>query len=214
MNMCRLLITQDKRDHFTVKLLATSLRRTDKDSSHKFERCILLAYPTIGVGRWLLRNQTKLYDKVCMTVCWRPDPKSKDIFDKSHLPTFNSMAIEVHLHQIPGLSENFIYFNDDVSYGFRHFAGSSHKHQSICFWGVKIDWNPHVSLTRPVCLNDFWTEQKGFKVFQGGYIGDKSSKLVCSEECVSVKMMDGVCDQECNTLGCKGWNFIAILLTR
>merc|ERR1712131_338284 len=82
------------------------------------------------------------------------------------------MAIEVHLHQIPGLSENFIYFNDDVS------------------------------LSRPVCLNDFWTEQKGFKVFQGGYIGDKSSKLVCSEECVSVKMMDGVCDQECNTLGC------------
>ena len=77
-----------------------------------------------------------------------------------------------------------------------------------------FDWNPHVSLTRPVCLNDFWTEQKGFKVFQGGYIGDKSSKLVCSEECVSVKMMDGVCDQECNTLGSKGWNILAILLTR
>ena len=40
-----------KRDHFTVKLLATSLRRTDNDSSHKFERCILLVNPAIGVGR-------------------------------------------------------------------------------------------------------------------------------------------------------------------
>jgi hypothetical protein len=30
------------------------------------------------------------------------------------LPTFNSHAIECCLHRIPGLSENFIYFNDDV----------------------------------------------------------------------------------------------------
>ena len=30
------------------------------------------------------------------------------------LPTFNSHAIEASLHRIPGLSENFLYFNDDV----------------------------------------------------------------------------------------------------
>ncbi len=30
-----------------------------------------------------------------------------------HLPTFNSLAIESMLWRIPGLSENFIYFNDD-----------------------------------------------------------------------------------------------------
>ena len=59
----------------------------------------------------------------------------------------------------------------------------------------------NVCLTRPVCLDDFWTEQNGYKIFQGDFIGDRSSKMVCSEECVSVKMMDGVCDQECNTLG-------------
>lgn len=34
--------------------------------------------------------------------------------DKSALPTFNSHAIEACLHKIPGLNENFIYFNDDV----------------------------------------------------------------------------------------------------
>lgn len=39
----------------------------------------------------------------------------EDIFkDKSHLPTFNSSAIELNLPNIEELSEQFIYFNDDT----------------------------------------------------------------------------------------------------
>ncbi|XP_045214372.2 exopolysaccharide phosphotransferase cps2G-like isoform X2 [Mercenaria mercenaria] len=39
----------------------------------------------------------------------------KEIFpDKSHLPTFSSPAIECHIHNIKGLSNNFIYMNDDI----------------------------------------------------------------------------------------------------
>jgi hypothetical protein len=39
----------------------------------------------------------------------------KDIFpDTSVLPTFNAFAIEACLHRIEGLSEHFIFFNDDV----------------------------------------------------------------------------------------------------
>lgn len=38
----------------------------------------------------------------------------KEIIKKEYLPTFNSHVIEAHLHLINGLSENFIYFNDDV----------------------------------------------------------------------------------------------------
>ena len=34
-----------------------------------------------------------------------------------HLPTFNSTSIEAHLHRIPGLSEHFIYANDDTFLG-------------------------------------------------------------------------------------------------
>jgi Stealth protein CR2, conserved region 2/Stealth protein CR1, conserved region 1/Stealth protein CR3, conserved region 3 len=42
----------------------------------------------------------------------------KHIFSNhGHLPTFNSHAIEANLHKIPGLSERFIYFNDDVFLG-------------------------------------------------------------------------------------------------
>lgn len=36
------------------------------------------------------------------------------IIDNQYLPTFNSHVIEAHLHKIPNLSENFLYFNDDV----------------------------------------------------------------------------------------------------
>jgi hypothetical protein len=33
------------------------------------------------------------------------------------LPTFSSPAIEANLHRIAGLSEHFLYFNDDVFLG-------------------------------------------------------------------------------------------------
>lgn len=36
------------------------------------------------------------------------------IIDEAYLPTFNSHVIEAHLHKIPNLAENFLYFNDDV----------------------------------------------------------------------------------------------------
>jgi Stealth protein CR2, conserved region 2/Stealth protein CR1, conserved region 1 len=36
---------------------------------------------------------------------------------EEHLPTFNSHAIECHLHRIPGLSNQFIYANDDTFLG-------------------------------------------------------------------------------------------------
>ena len=41
----------------------------------------------------------------------------RDILPESCLPTFNSHAIEAALHRIEGLSEHFVYFNDDVFVG-------------------------------------------------------------------------------------------------
>lgn len=38
----------------------------------------------------------------------------EDFIDKCYLPTFNSHVIEAFFHKIKGISENFIYFNDDV----------------------------------------------------------------------------------------------------
>ena len=38
----------------------------------------------------------------------------EDIMPKGSLPTFNSSMIEMFLHRIPGLTERFLYFNDDM----------------------------------------------------------------------------------------------------
>lgn len=38
----------------------------------------------------------------------------KDYIPAKYLPTFSSHAIELNMHRIPGLSENFVYFNDDM----------------------------------------------------------------------------------------------------
>lgn len=38
----------------------------------------------------------------------------KDYIPEEYLPTFNSHTIEMNLHRIKGLSEQFVYFNDDM----------------------------------------------------------------------------------------------------
>lgn len=40
--------------------------------------------------------------------------KHSDIMPEECLPTFSSCAIEIHIKNIPGLSEHFVYFNDDL----------------------------------------------------------------------------------------------------
>ena len=40
--------------------------------------------------------------------------KHEDYIPKEFLPTFNSCTIELHMHKIKGLSEHFVYFNDDI----------------------------------------------------------------------------------------------------
>lgn len=40
--------------------------------------------------------------------------KHEDYIPKKYLPTFNSHTIEWNMHRIPGLTERFVYFNDDM----------------------------------------------------------------------------------------------------
>ena len=78
----------------------------------------------------------------------------KDFIPEQYLPTFNSRAIEVFLHNIPGLAEQFVYFNDDMfivkpvkpEYFFREgLPCDSFGLDCICFeddtigWGVASD---------------------------------------------------------------------------
>jgi glycosyltransferase involved in cell wall biosynthesis len=93
-----------------------------------------------GVGRYLSRDELRYsLRSVFLFAPWirhiylvtdrqRPDwldPDHPDItivdhraiLDEAYLPTFNSHAIETGIHRVPGLSEHFIYFNDDVFLG-------------------------------------------------------------------------------------------------
>ncbi|MBR6159158.1 MAG: Stealth CR1 domain-containing protein, partial [Lachnospiraceae bacterium] len=38
----------------------------------------------------------------------------KDYIPEQYLPTFSCRPIELNLHRIPGLSDDFVYFNDDM----------------------------------------------------------------------------------------------------
>lgn len=53
------------------------------------------------VPAWINRNQVEIV-------------LHKDIIPAEHLPTFNSNTIEMHLHFIKELDEQFLYFNDDM----------------------------------------------------------------------------------------------------
>ena len=53
--------------------------------------------------RWLNKDNKRL----------RVVSHSEIFKNSSHLPTYNSVAIEANLHNIPDLSQYFIYFNDD-----------------------------------------------------------------------------------------------------
>lgn len=40
--------------------------------------------------------------------------RHEDYIPRQYLPTFNSNVLELYLHKIPGISEQFVYFNDDT----------------------------------------------------------------------------------------------------
>lgn len=85
-------------------------------------------YRDWGTLKYLLRgieNCMPFIDRVFLVVSresqvpsWASDKLSivlhKDIIPEEKLPTFNSSMIEMFLHRIPGLSERFLYFNDDM----------------------------------------------------------------------------------------------------
>ena len=73
-------------------------------------------------------------------IVWQPDYDQiyfalQDIFpNKTHLPSFNSAAIESHLFRIPNLSSRFLYMCDDFMFGSN------------------------------VTMDDFYTKKDGYKV--------------------------------------------------
>lgn len=122
-------LTKRFRDWGTLKYL---LRGIEKHM--KFvENVYLLVSRDSQVPQWADTGRLKIV-------------RHTDIMPQDKLPTFNSCMIEMFLHRIPGLSEEYLYFNDDmfpisgcsredffpqgkgaISFERHLFAGSSYK---------------------------------------------------------------------------------------
>uniref|UniRef100_A0A673ZPS6 N-acetylglucosamine-1-phosphotransferase subunits alpha/beta n=1 Tax=Salmo trutta TaxID=8032 RepID=A0A673ZPS6_SALTR len=156
----------------------------------------------------------------------------QDVFQNhTHLPTFSSPAIETHIHRIPGLSQKFIYLNDDVMFGkdvwpddfFSHSKG-----QKVyltwpvpnCAEGCPGSWikdgycdkacnNSACDWDGGDCLgaggSRFGTGVGGVGnqpwQFAGG-LGGIGGVSSCSQGCANSWLADKFCDQACNVLSC------------
>ena len=59
----------------------------------------------------------------------------KDIIPAEYLPTFNCNPIEMHLHRIEGLDEEYLYFNDDI-FPVKPCSASDFFHEGKCYLGM------------------------------------------------------------------------------
>lgn len=75
--------------------------------------------------------------------------KHSDYIPEKFLPTFNSCTIELHMNKIPGLSEHFVYFNDDS------FLNSFIEPEYYFKEGLPCDSNAETVFNVPIYDNDY-----------------------------------------------------------
>ena len=149
--------------------------------------------------------------------------------NKSHLPTFSSPAIESHLHEIPGLSERFLYFNDDVFFANNvwpdDFETRSGGQKIFLSWSVPAcnkgcpgtwigdgycDMACNTSLCGwdgGDCLNVSGSSNSRYSSWSSGsgyysnWYQNQKSKY-CASSCPSSWIADRYCDKGCNVREC------------
>lgn len=85
----------------------------------------------------------------------------RDLIAADRLPIFDSGNIESYIHRIPGLSERFFYFNDDVFFG-------APVQVSDWFWdgGVYVAWSDDAAVTGNVMQADDTSLENGSRLSQ------------------------------------------------
>lgn len=82
--------------------------------------------------------------------------RHEEFIPKEYLPTFSSHAIEMNIHRIPGLSEQFVYFNDDM-FLLRPFQPEDFFKKGLpCTYGgeVPIEIIGNVGIWQHAAVND------------------------------------------------------------
>lgn len=96
----------------------------------------------------------------------------RSIIPEKYLPTFNSHVIEAHLHKIDGLSEDFIYFNDDVfvaRYLEKEHFFKKNGLSSVFFSNKKISDLKKITPTSKASLNSKRLIEKSFNCVIDSY---------------------------------------------
>uniref|UniRef100_A0A2C9K5A8 N-acetylglucosamine-1-phosphotransferase subunits alpha/beta n=1 Tax=Biomphalaria glabrata TaxID=6526 RepID=A0A2C9K5A8_BIOGL len=147
-----------------------------------------------------------------------------EIFDNiSYLPTFSSPAIEANIHKIPGLSDKFLYLNDDVMFGSPVWPDDFYTHSTgqklyltwpvpNCNEGCPSTWirdgycdkacnSSECDWDGGDCLATNGRVQLGAGFHDAGHrLSDYSS--YCNTGCANNWLADKYCDQACNNLQC------------
>eukprot|EP00005_Dracoamoeba_jomungandri_P005828 CAMPEP_0174259562 /NCGR_PEP_ID=MMETSP0439-20130205/8370_1 /TAXON_ID=0 /ORGANISM="Stereomyxa ramosa, Strain Chinc5" /LENGTH=818 /DNA_ID=CAMNT_0015343499 /DNA_START=269 /DNA_END=2722 /DNA_ORIENTATION=- len=142
--------------------------------------------------------------------------------NKSHLPTFSSPAIECHLHRIPGLSNKFLYLNDDTMFGLpiwpSDFYDEPNGQRIYLAWNVPdcndgcpaswihdgyCDQACNVEACRfdgGDCANT--TASSGSGASGGSWAAKDTATKNCQKGCPDTWVGDKYCDRPCNNPLC------------
>lgn len=140
----------------------------------------------------------------------------------SHLPSFSSPAIESNIHRIPGLSDKFIYMNDDVMFGKEVWPDDFYTYSSgqkvyltwpvpNCNEGCPATWIKDGYCDKACNVSECeWDagdcdgaaaqNQAGGWAGMGAYGAD--SKAYCHTGCANNWIADRYCDTSCNVIEC------------
>ncbi len=103
--------------------------------------------------------------------------RHEDYIPKEYLPVFNSNLIEIYMHKIPGLSERFVYFNDDFllirDVKPEHFFKDGKPRDMLAFQPMVANpANPmmsHLYMNNSLALCKHFNKRENVKAHPGNY---------------------------------------------
>ena len=112
----------------------------------------------------------------------------KDIIPAEYLPTFNCNPIEMHLHRIEGLDEEFLYFNDDL-FPLRKCEPTEFFENGTCFLGMSRHLFA-LNMFKKICRNSDSLARKA--------LGLRPSLLFLRPQHICTPMFKSECEELCD----------------
>lgn len=116
----------------------------------------------------------------------------KDFIPEEHLPLFNSTAIELFLHKIPGLGEEFVYFNDDMI-PISHISYEDFFRDGVPCISFNTEQREQ-SLSYRHCILSFYEAKNTVEMLTGKNIDEKDIELQIPQHSPT-PLLKSVCDE-------------------